>query len=182
MCDKDELLTCRCLLDLSGTLGYFSVASCSTYSHPLRSGVLWWPSCCCLAQSILIKALSSWMLKNSHPGIWCELYSGTKFSGISTFSEFVKISISFIGLSRTVFLVDKASEKHENNPNHKHAGKESLIGTKTYILFFHLKITNFQCILLNISYVILAQWSDVSWICDKNFSTNGDRDTWYCDV
>lgn len=148
MCDKDELLTCRCLMDLSGTLGYFSVASCSNYSHPLQSGVLWWSSCCCLAQSILIKALSSWMLKNSHPGIWRELYSGTKFSGVSTFSEFVKVSISFIGLSRTVFLVDKASEKHENHPNHKHAGKESLIGTKNLFFFFTWRLLIFSVFFL----------------------------------
>lgn len=159
---------------------YFSVASCSTHSHTLQAGGLWWLSCCCLAQSVLIKALSSW--KNSHPGISRQLHSGAKFSGVSSLSEFVKISISFIGLSRTVFLIDTASEKHENSPNHKDARKESQIGTKN-LFFFHLKITNFKCILLNIWCVILAQWPDVvSLIYDQNLSTNGGRDTWYCNV
>lgn len=79
--------------------------------------------------------------------------------------------ISFIGLSGTVFLVDTESEKHENNPYHEDARK----GTKI-LIFFHLKIINFKCILLNIWRVILAQWSDVvSLICDQNFSTNAFR-------
>lgn len=45
----------------------------------------------------------------------------------------MKISISFIGLSRTVFLIDAASEKHENSPNHKDATrKESQISTENF--------------------------------------------------
>lgn len=164
-----------------GAQGHWSVPSSSTCSHSLQAGIPWWPSCCCLAKSVLLKAPSCWILKNSRPGIWCTLYGGAKFSGVSSFSEFVKI-ISFIGLSRTVYLVDTESEKHENNPYHEDARKKSQIGTKI-LNFFHLRIINFKCILLNSWRVILAQWLDVvSLICDQNFSINAFRHNWCCNI